>query len=114
MLLSAVSDTDKATSPLAIIENILDELPPGEQAISIIPMKNKGSNRNAYPNMNASTGKNSICPISPAMMGRGRWRNSLKSSMRNVSPNSNINSVRMGRTIHIAFIRNYFFLRLQI
>ena len=72
MLLSAVSDTDKATSPLAIIENILDELPPGEQAISIIPMKNKGSNRNVYPNMNASTGKNSICPISPAMMGRGR------------------------------------------
>ena len=31
MLLHAVSDTDNATSPLAIMEKMLDELPPGEQ-----------------------------------------------------------------------------------
>ena len=33
MLLHAVSDTDNATSPLAIMEKMLDELPPGEQAM---------------------------------------------------------------------------------
>ena len=43
MLLNAVNDTESATSPLAIIENILEELPPGEQAMSTNPIKNKGS-----------------------------------------------------------------------
>ena len=38
-LLSAVRVTDSAMSPFASIENIFDELPPGQQAISIIPMK---------------------------------------------------------------------------
>jgi len=42
-------------------------------------------------------------------MGRGRLRNSLKSSVCNVSPSSNINKVRMGRTIHIAFISQIIF-----
>ena len=39
MLLTAVRVTDKATSPFASIENTLDELPPGQQAMSMIPMK---------------------------------------------------------------------------
>ena len=39
MLLHAVSDTDNATSPLAIMEKMLDELPPGEQAMSMMPHK---------------------------------------------------------------------------
>ena len=43
ILLNAVNDTESATSPLAIIENILEELPPGEQAMSTNPIKNKGS-----------------------------------------------------------------------
>lgn len=39
MLLTAVRVTDKATSPFANIENTLEELPPGQQAMSMIPMK---------------------------------------------------------------------------
>ena len=39
MLLTAVSVTDNATSPFANIENTLDELPPGQQAMRTIPMK---------------------------------------------------------------------------
>ena len=42
-LLKAVSDTDKATSPPASMENTLLELPPGLQAINMIPKKNMGS-----------------------------------------------------------------------
>ena len=37
MLLHAVRDTLSATSPLASIENTLDELPPGQHAMSIRP-----------------------------------------------------------------------------
>ena len=104
ILLHAVSDTDSATSPLAIIEKMFDELPPGEQAINMIPIKKRGSSLKSQPKTNANMGKNIICPIIPAIIGRGRFLNSLKSSICSVSPNSNINSVRMGRTIQIAFI----------
>ena len=38
-LLIAVSVTDRATSPLASMENTLEELPPGQQAMSTSPMK---------------------------------------------------------------------------
>jgi hypothetical protein len=38
-LLSAVSETDSATSPPANMENTFDELPPGEQAMSNNPKK---------------------------------------------------------------------------
>ena len=41
-LLSAVSETDRATSPPASIENTLLELPPGLQATSMMPMTNSG------------------------------------------------------------------------
>ena len=41
ILLHAVSDTDNATSPLAIMEKMLDELPPGEQAMSMMPIKTR-------------------------------------------------------------------------
>ena len=105
MLLHAVSDTDNATSPLAIMEKMLDELPPGEQAMSM----NRGSSWKTCPKANASIGSRMIWPASPAIMGRGRLRNSLKSSVCNVSPSSNINKVRMGRTIHIAFISQIIF-----
>ena len=38
MLLMAVSVTDKATSPFANMENTFDELPPGQQAMSMMPI----------------------------------------------------------------------------
>ena len=72
MLLHAVSDTDNATSPLAIMEKMLDELPPGEQAMSMMPIKNRGSSWKTCPKANASIGSRMIWPASPAIMGRGR------------------------------------------
>ena len=41
-LLRAVSDTDNATSPPANMEKTLLELPPGLQAMSMMPMANSG------------------------------------------------------------------------
>ena len=104
MLLHAVSDTDRATSPLASIENTFDELPPGQQAISTKPMRKIASRPKALPINHARIGRIMICPISPAKTGLGRVLNSLKSSILRFRPNSNISSVRMGSTIQIVFI----------
>ncbi len=41
-LLQAVSVTDRATSPPASLEKMLEELPPGQQAIRIRPRKKTG------------------------------------------------------------------------
>ena len=104
MLLHAVSETDRATSPLASIENTFDELPPGQQAISTKPMRKIASNPKACPMSHASRGSTIICPISPANTGLGRVLNSLKSSILRFRPSSNISSVRMGNTIQMVFI----------
>lgn len=105
MLLHAVSDTDSATSPLASIENTLDELPPGLHAISTKPMRNTGSRCNAHPMSHASAGSTTICPSNPASTGLGRSLNNLKSLSSKFKPSSNMSSVRIGITINIvAFI----------
>ena len=104
MLLQAVSDTERATSPLANIENTFDELPPGQQAISTKPIRKIGSRPKALPMSHASTGKMMIWPMRPASTGRGRVLNSLKSSIFRFRPNSNISRVKMGNTIQIVFI----------
>lgn len=44
-----------------------------------------------------------ICPISPTMIGLGRFRNILKSSILKVRPKSNIRRVSIGRTIKRLF-----------
>ena len=84
MLLSAVRDTESATSPLASIEKTLEELPPGEQAIIIIPMKNTGSTSNIKQMIKAMSGRNNICPTIPAMTGLGRVRKALGSTIQTV------------------------------
>ena len=71
-LLRAVRLTESATSPFAIMENTLDELPPGEQAISTKPIKKRASKRKNKPNPIANRGKTTICPTSPTNTGRGR------------------------------------------
>ena len=58
MLLIAVSVTERATSPLANIENTFDELPPGQQAMSIIPIKYIGESFKKYAKTKAMTGNN--------------------------------------------------------
>ena len=104
MLLHAVSDTDSATSPLAIIENTFDELPPGQQAISTKPIRKMGSNFSAHPISHANAGRMIICPIRPAITGLGRYLNNLKSSNSKFKPSSNMSKVKMGNTIQIVFI----------
>ena len=61
MLLMAVSVTDRATSPLASIENTFDELPPGQHAMSVIPMKYTGGSFSAHAIKNAISGSSIIC-----------------------------------------------------
>ena len=104
MLLRAVNDTERATSPLASMEKMFDELPPGQQAMSTTPMKNSGSRSNSTAQQMAISGKRIICPMSPANTGHGRWRNSLKSFTSRVRPSSNMSRVRMGNTIQIVFM----------
>lgn len=57
MLLMAVSVTDKATSPFANMENTFDELPPGQQAMSTMPMKYTGGNFKAQAKAKAMSGR---------------------------------------------------------
>ena len=108
MLLQAVSDTDNATSPRASIENTLEELPPGQHAMSTNPMRKMGSKCSAHPMSHARAGKTIICPRSPASTGFGRSLKSLKSSSFKFNPSSNISRVRMGNTIQIVFIVSYY------
>lgn len=78
MLLHAVSDTDNATSPLAIMEKMLDELPPGEQAMSMMPIKNRGSSWKTCPKANASIGSRMILLCQPGNNGAGAFAEQFK------------------------------------
>lgn len=62
MLVMAVSETDRATSPPAILEKMLEELPPGEQAISMMPVNITGSGRNIRHRANAMRGRMTSVP----------------------------------------------------
>ncbi len=72
----SVTLDNNATSPLAIMEKMLDELPPGEQAMSMMPIKNRGSSWKTCPKANASIGSRMIWPTSPAIMGAGAFAGS--------------------------------------
>ena len=104
-LLSAVRVTDRATSPPASLENTLEELPPGQQAIKIRPIKNTGSSLNAHASPSAMSGSSTSCPTSATTMGHGRVNTFPKSSNLSESPRSNIRSVSMGNTIQIAILQ---------
>ena len=103
-LLRAVSVTDSATSPSASLENTLEELPPGQHAMSTRPMKNTGGRRKRYARPSAIAGRRTSWPNSATAMGQGLRKTFAKSSNLRASPRSNIRSVRMGRTIQIVFI----------
>ena len=104
-LLSAVSVTESATSPPASLENTLDELPPGQQAIKIRPIKNTGSSLNTHASPNAMAGSSTSCPTSATTMGHGCANTFPKSLNLSESPRSNIRSVSIGSTIHIAILQ---------
>ena len=71
-LLIAVRVTERATSPPASLEKMLDELPPGEQAMSIRPMKNTGVRLKAQPSPRAMRGSRMICPQRATKKALGR------------------------------------------
>ena len=103
-LLRAVSRTDSATSPPASLEKMLEELPPGQQAISTIPMKKTGGSRKASASPAARIGSRTICPNRAMTTALGRLKTRRKSSIFSVNPRSNIRTVRIGSTISSVFI----------
>ena len=107
MLLSAVSVTERATSPPASFEKTLDELPPGQQAMRMSPMKKTGGRRNMLASPRAMAGNRTIWPNNATASGPG-WRKTFpKSSTRRERPRSNISRVRMGRTIQMAMMLRF-------
>ena len=108
MLLTAVRETESATSPFASLEKTLLELPPGQQAISTSPMLIKGLRLSNDAMPHAISGNITICPARPAMKALNLFRTRRKSLPSSVSPRSNISNVRMGSTIRILFILCYF------
>ena len=104
MLLSAVRVTDKATSPLASIENTFDELPPGQQATNVRPMKYMGGRFSAHAMPNAINGNRTICPAIPAKIARGFFVTPSKAFLSRSVPSRNISTNRIGITIQTVFI----------
>ena len=101
ILLIAVSVTERATSPFANMENTLEELPPGQQAISIIPMKYTGGNFKRQAKTKAITGRINNCPVIPMITARGLRATLVKESLFKSVPNRNIRTIRIGITIQI-------------
>ena len=101
ILLIAVSVTERATSPFANMENTLEELPPGQQAISIIPMKYTGGNFKRHAKTKAITGRINNCPVIPMITARGLRATLVKESLFKSVPNRNIRTIRIGITIQI-------------
>ena len=63
--LNAVSDTDSATSPLASMEKMLLDEPPGQQATSMTPMNSSGGRPSIVARQYAASGSNMSWPRSP-------------------------------------------------
>ena len=79
MLLTAVSDTESATSPFASFENTLLELPPGQHAMSTRPIVISGLRSRTAAKVHAIRGSTISCPSSPAMTALPLFRTSRKS-----------------------------------
>ena len=104
-LLTAVSVTDRATSPLASIEKTLEELPPGQQAISTNPIKYIGETLSSEASRKAIEGNRTNCPTIPKITALGLRTTFIKASLLSSVPSRNIRTMRMGITIQIVFIR---------
>ena len=107
MLLTAVRETESATSPFASLEKTLLELPPGQQAMSTSPMLIIGLRLSNDAMPQAMSGNIIICPARPAMKALNLFSTRRKSLPSSVSPRSNISNVRMGSTIRILFMSTY-------
>jgi hypothetical protein len=85
------------------MENTLLDEPPGQHAISMMPIKNIGGIGNSDTRHHAITGSRMSCTKRPVSIAPGRLAISTKSEGFSVSPRSNIRSVRIGRTMRMEF-----------
>ena len=108
MLLIAVRVTDRATSPFASIENTFDELPPGQQAISMSPIKYTGGSSSSHATQKAINGNTIICPNVPIKTARGLRATFSNAFLSSSVPKRNISTRRIGITIHTVFINSFF------
>ena len=86
------------------IENILEELPPGQQAISSRPIKYTGGREKTVPTTMASAGSSKSCPPKPVSRSFGLSFKSRKSFTSSVRPSVNIRIMRIGSTISMVSI----------
>ena len=93
-LIIAVSDIDRATSPLAKEVSKLDVTPPGAAAIIINPIANSGAKDHIFTRTKAITGRIMICEKAPTKKSRGCFITLKKSALVNPKPNANIIKAR--------------------
>ena len=90
ILATAVKETDKARSPLAMNVNIFDVGPPGQADKSIMPMAIVGVSSNNVANAKPINGKIRIWQQRPMMIAFGNLNTLLKSYRVSDSPIPNI------------------------
>ena len=89
-LIIAVSEIDKATSPLAKEVSILEVTPPGAAAIIITPIASSGAIGQIFTRINAIIGSKIICEKAPKKKSRGCFNTLKKFSPVSPRPNENI------------------------
>ena len=89
-LLVAVKETDEAVLPFPNIVNRFDTLPPGQQAIKIIPSATLGWGFVREHNITVNAGKKIICDITPVKYIFGFSLKKRKSSNFKLSATANI------------------------
>ena len=102
MLVIAVKEIERATSPLAIEANILDVAPPGTAAISITPTANSGGKdgKNIIIKHKARIGKIKIWDNKPIITSLDWEKILVKSEIFNPSPKENmIKAIARGKNI---------------
>ena len=98
MLITAVSETDKATSPFANFVKTFDVIPPGAAAIIITPRAISGDISINVPkffiNINATIGKIISWDINPIKKSLGAFNTLAKSWVVNPKPRPSIIKAR--------------------
>ena len=89
-LIIAVSDIERATSPLEKDVSKLDVTPPGAEAIIITPIASSGAMVHILTIKNAITGSIIICKKAPTKKSRGCFTTLKKSWLVNPNPKANI------------------------
>ena len=115
MLITAVSETDKATSPFANFVKTFDVIPPGAAAIIITPRAISGDISINVPkifiNINATIGKIISWDINPIKKSLGVFNTLVKSWVVNPKPRPSIIKARAIGAIFvtISIVQTQFF-----